>query len=216
MAAQPVFSNSGAKGGDEVFEDFPLPERRHWRNQAHAAQKESLDKGFMPLKAERDAERFGFHIGRRLPDDHPEAVGGGASHSPGGSEALTTTYQALVSGNATQDSLDGVGRPPPRRGKKMVQSPGAQSSVGRLLITEMKAGKGALRLGGDLREFGRQVQDPKTRTARGGHIPGYSGFVPVTAEANDEVRVRDLDKSLTMQNYNGHMVGYTGRRPMRS
>ena len=98
----------------------------------------------------------------------------------------------------------------------MVQSPGAQSTVGRLLFTEIKAGKGALQLGGDLREFGRQVQDLKTRTARRGHIPGYSGFVPVTAEASDEVRVRDLDKSPTMQKYNGHMVGYTGRRPMRS
>ena len=135
MAARPVFSNSGAKGGDEVFEDFPLPERRHWGHQTHAAQKESLDKGFMPLKEERDAERFGFHIGRHLPEDHPEAVGGGDGRSPGGTEAHTTTYQALVPGNAAQDSLDGVERPPPRRGKKMVQSPGAQSMVGRLLFT---------------------------------------------------------------------------------
>ena len=216
MAARPVFSNSEGKRGDGVFEDFPLPERRHWGHQAHAAQKESLDKGFMPLKEERDAERFGFHIGRRLPDDHPEAVGGQGCRSPVGAEALTTTYQALISGDTKQDFLDGVGRPAPRRGKKMVQSPGAQSSVGRLLFTDLKAGKGGLRLGGDMREFGREVQDPKTATARGGHIPGYSGFVPVSAKSTDEVRVRDLDKSLTMQNYNGHMVGYTGRRPMRS
>ena len=190
--AHPVLKTAGHDG---VFEEFPLPERKHARG--HAAQRDALGVGLHPEAPE--ASEFGIHLSRtaRPHPSHPEVAAVKAPAPGGAAGRYKTSYQAFLEGED-----DGLGKPARRRGKKTTTQARASNPLAGVMATEDTG----------LRQFAPAVHDPKTGTSRGGHVPGYQGHVPLGSKSTNTVASRSLDKSLVLENYRHNLVGYTGNR----
>ncbi|WZN65655.1 hypothetical protein HKI87_12g72150 [Chloropicon roscoffensis] len=168
-----------------VFEDFPLPERKHF--DAHRAARGSLGAGFAPM----DEEKRAFaHLKRDnvRKDSHGSATIGGI----GGTDksAWKSSYQAFADGS------DDIGKV--RRFSRKKSHQGAQQQRSELSL--FQSGRTFL--------TGRDEIENDRGDNR---MPGYTGHVPKANGAGTKGDNRNpADKSLLAENYRHNVVGYTG------
>mmetsp|Transcript_2171 Transcript_2171/g.3269 ORF Transcript_2171/g.3269 Transcript_2171/m.3269 type:complete len:188 (-) Transcript_2171:483-1046(-) len=179
---------------DTSFVDFPLKQRRHYpqnRNQVS-----NLAVGMVPEPVEtfvpHHLQRSRIvHDGADLYTDPTSFAS--VSQNQIKDERWTSSYQAscLATGNSEKKKV----------GKKTFAQPAASNGISSL-------GSQASAIQGRNMDL-TPLQNGTTKNSP--HIPGYTGHIPsnVTPKV---IPPREVNKTLIVENYNPHVIGYTGRK----
>ena len=170
-----------------VFEDFPLPERKHFD---HRAARGSLGAGFAPLEEEKQAFA---HIKRTtLGDSH-----GSSTIASSDKGTWRNSYQAMA------DGTDDIGqvRKLSRKKKSFSHVNSAKSELSMLHSGSGPAGRSFM--------YGSGRENLENHKHL--HMPGYTGHVPKATQVGRQADSRNpADKSLLAENYRHNLAGYTG------
>lgn len=178
------------QGRDDVYDDFPQQERRHYSN--HPSKRDAIAMGMQCVGAEIPQLE---HINRDMKDVKSTIVLGQLPPAkiPHSHPHFCSTYQAQCLG------IDDIGTVKKNRGKKCVLPPYAQ----------VVRHTGVIGGGGPAAAAYNPQADVGSLTRASGHIPGYSGHVPKNSEHTAAPRATH-DKTLVMENFKTNMKGYTG------
>mmetsp|Transcript_25423 Transcript_25423/g.35027 ORF Transcript_25423/g.35027 Transcript_25423/m.35027 type:complete len:226 (+) Transcript_25423:145-822(+) len=200
------------KEKDNIFEDFPLRERRHYND--HPAKNSVLGADLTNTGKEVESLE---HISRvQLAHKSTVPIGlakGSHEHQQGGEgmedtsstgvpmdpSLWTSSYQAQCNAASGVGNFEDVGQIKKHRGKKKMMPPYCVATRTGILAHQAPVlGAGGESLAADL----------GSRTLEVGHIPGYSGHVPRSGVV--AVEARDVDKNMIEANYRTNLKGYSG------